>query len=45
MMLVVLLAAAVAATPVENHPEQPKAVVPEDSKAAEAGANREGKCK
>jgi len=43
MMLVVLLAAAVAATPVENHPEQPKAVVPEDSKAAEAGANREGK--
>jgi len=47
MKLVVLLAAAVAATPVEQSPESSPLVVPKDSKtlpeSAEAGANREGK--
>ena len=49
MKLVVLLAAAVAATPVEHSsPESSPLAVPKDSKtlpdAAEAGADREGKC-
>ena len=48
MKLVVLLAAAVAATPVE-HPEpeskSPLVQAARDSKTPEAGADREGKCK
>ena len=48
MKLVVLLAAAVAATPVEKEQAAPLVQATKDSKTAEvaeAGADREGKCK
>ena len=53
MKLVVLLAAAVVATPVEQSPESSPLVqaardsktLPEAAEVAEAGADREGKCK